>query len=249
MNQHLLEMEGVSKRFGGLVALDNLGFGVREGESLGLIGPNGAGKTTAFSILMGDHKPDAGTVRFRGQEIVKLPTHRRVRLGIARTYQIPRPFGDLSVFENIRVGSLPDGIARLIFDQALADADRDILHSVGFGDREAEMLPGQLSMGELRKLELARTLATNPSVLLLDEVFAGLTVGEIAQLTELLLERKRAGLTYLIVSHDLRALRPLVDRTVAISFGSLIAEGTIDSVLADPLVREAYLGTDEDGAA
>ena len=242
--KHLLEMSAVSKRFGGLTAVNDLSFGVAEGESLGLIGPNGAGKTTAFSILMGEHKPDSGRVRFRGKDITRVATHRRVQLGIARTYQIPRPFGDMGVFENIRVGSMPDSIAELIAGNEPTDEEWAILESVGFTDREASMLPGQLSMGELRKLELARNLATGPSVMLLDEVFAGLTFGEIAQLTEFLMARKRDGMTYLIVSHDLKSLRPLVDRVVAMSFGSLIAEGSFDEVMTNEQVRAAYLGLD-----
>ena len=237
-------MSAVSKRFGGLTAVRDLSIGVAEGESLGLIGPNGAGKTTAFSILMGEHKPDSGQVRFQGRDITRIPTHRRVQLGIARTYQIPRPFGDMGVFENIRVGSMPDSLLDLIAGNEPTDEEWAILESVGFTDREASMLPGQLSMGELRKLELARNLATGPSVLLLDEVFAGLTVGEVAQLTDFLRARKRDGMTYLIVSHDLKSLRPLVDRVAAMSFGSLIAEGSFEEVMQNQQVREAYLGQD-----
>ena len=181
-------------------------------------------------------------MEFRGQTITKVPTHRRVQMGIARTNQIPRPFGEMDVFENVRVGSMPDSIWRLIMEKESEQADWEIMKSVGFGKREAEMLPGQLSMGELRKLELAKTLASGPEVLLLDEVFAGLTIGEITQLTDLLLEKKRQGMTYMIVSHDLRSLKPLVDRVVVMSFGSLIAEGEFDDVMQDETVREAYLG-------
>ncbi|MDE0530037.1 MAG: ABC transporter ATP-binding protein [Albidovulum sp.] len=238
----LLKLSGASKKFGGLVAVNNVSFGVEKGESLGLIGPNGAGKTTTFSILMGEHRPDSGSVEFRGQTITKVPTHRRVQMGIARTHQIPRPFGEMDVFENVRVGSMPDSVWRLIAEKEPERDEWEIIKSVGFGEREAGMLPGQLSMGELRKLELARTLAAGPEVLLLDEVFAGLTVGEIAQLTDLLLERKKLGMTYMIVSHDLRSLKPLVDRVIVMSFGSLIAEGEFDDVMADEGVREAYLG-------
>ena len=239
---HLLEMSGVTKRFGGLTAVSGLSVGVREGESVGLIGPNGAGKTTAFSMLMGEIKPDSGQVRFRGEDITRLPTHSRVKLGIARTYQIPRPFGDMGVADNVRVGAMPDSIMELIAGDGHEAEIRSILETVGFTEREASMLPGQLSMGELRKLELARNLATGPCVMLLDEVFAGLTIGEISQLTEFLLQRKSEGMTYLIVSHDLRSLRPLVDRVTAMSFGSVIAEGSFDEVMRDSHVREAYLG-------
>ena len=238
----VLEMRDVTRRFGGLIAVDGLSIHVEAGESLGLIGPNGAGKSTAFGILMGEHRPDAGSVIFRGEDITRLPMHARVGRGIARTWQVPRPFGEMSVRENVRVAMTPDSIWRLITEEPPADAERGIIASVGFGDAEADMLPGQLSMGDLRRLELARTLATRPDVLLLDEVFAGLTVGEIAQITELLLAKRRDGTTCIIVSHDLRSLAPLVDRVVVMSFGASIAEGALDEVLADREVQEAYLG-------
>lgn len=242
MTVPVLELREVTKRFGGLVAVDRLSVRVEEGESLGLIGPNGAGKTTAFGILMGEQRPDSGRVFFRGEDVTRVPTHRRVARGIARTWQIPRPFGEMTVLDNVRVGMMPDSIRRLVTERPPEGADREVLRNVGFGEREAAMYPGQLSMGELRKLELARTLATGPEALLLDEVFAGLTRGEIAQLSGLLLEERRRGMTSIIVSHDLRSLSPLVDRVVVMSFGAVIAEGGLDEALADPLVRKAYLG-------
>ena len=242
MTSPLLELRDVTKRFGGLVAVDRLSVHVDEGESLGLIGPNGAGKTTAFGILMGEQRPDSGRVFLRGEDVTRMPTHRRVARGIARTWQVPRPFGEMTVLDNVRVGMMPDSIRRLVAERPPEGADREIVRNVGFGEREAAMYPGQLSMGELRKLELARTLATGPEVLLLDEVFAGLTRGEIAQLSELLLEERRRGMTSIIVSHDLRSLSPLVDRVVVMSFGAVIAEGGFDEVLGNPEVREAYLG-------
>ena len=147
-----------------------------------------------------------------------------------------------SIRENVRVGMMPDSIMALLLNEASAEAEQQILDSVGFNDREAAMLPAQLSMGDLRRLELARTLATEPSVLLLDEVFAGLTVSEIAKQSELLLEKRRQGMTCVIVSHDLRALALLVDRVVVMAFGATIAEGTFDEVVADSRVQEAYLG-------
>ena len=173
----LLELREVTKRFGGLVAVDRLSVHVDRGESLGLIGPNGAGKTTAFGILMGEQRPDAGRVFFCGEDVTRVPIHRRVARGIARTYQVPRPFGEMTVLDNIRVGMMPDSVRRLIAERPPEGADWEFVRNVGFGDREAAMYPEQLSMGELRKLELARTLATGPEVLLLDEVFAGLTRG------------------------------------------------------------------------
>ncbi len=238
----LLELREVTKRFGGLVALDGLSVHVDSGEFLGLIGPNGAGKTTAFGVLTGEQRPDSGRVYFHGDDVTRMPTHRRVARGIARTYQIPRPFGEMTVLDNVRVAMMPDSVRRLIAERPPEGVDRELLRSVGFGEREAAMYPDQLSMGELRKLELARTLATEPEVLLLDEVFAGLTRGEIAQLSALLVAERRSGMTAIIVSHDLRSLAPLVDRVVVMSFGAVIAEGAFEEVLDNPLVREAYLG-------
>ncbi len=238
----LLELRGATRRFGGLVAVDGLDLEVEAGESVGLIGPNGAGKSTAFGILMGDVRPDRGSVRFRGEDVTRVPTHARIVRGMARTHQVPRPFGEMNVLDNVRIGFMPDSVRRLIFEAEPESKEWEILESVGFRAREASMLPGQLSMGELRKLELARALATGPDLLLLDEVFAGLTVGEIAQLTELLQARRREGMSFVIVSHDLRSLAPLVDRVVVMAFGAEIARGGFEATMADPKVREAYLG-------
>ena len=239
----LLELDGVTKRFGGLTAVDNLSYHVDEGESLGLIGPNGAGKTTTFNLIMAELKQTAGEIRFRGDDIGTKPTHERVQQGIVRTYQVPRPFYDMTVADNISIGMMPDNLGQMIMRPADVDAQLEIARSVGFGEREFAMYPGELSMGDLRRLELARTIAAKPKLLLLDEVFAGLTVSEIKQISDLLLEKRKEGLTYIIVSHDLRSLAPLVDRVVAMSFGSLLAEGSFDEVLNNKKVQEAYLGT------
>ena len=190
-----------------LTAVNKMSFEVEEGESLGLIGSNGAGKTTIFSLIMGELRQNAGTIRFDGEDISRAPTHQRAKRGIVRTYQVPRPFGEMSVQENIRVGMMPDSIPQLITEPPDVETERAIGTSVGFGEREIAMLPGELSMGDLRRLELARTIATGPKLLMLDEVFAGLTYGEIGQISELLAEKRKDGLTYIIVSHDLRALK------------------------------------------
>ena len=238
----MLEVSNLVKRFGGLVATNNMSFNVRAGESLGLIGPNGAGKTTIFSLIMGEHRPSSGSIRLDGAEISRLPTHARIRLGVSRTYQVPRPFPELSVAENIRVGLMPDRLGDMLFRQPDRQAERDLALSVGFAEDDLTRLPSELSMGDLRKLELARTLATGAKVLLLDEVFAGLTAGEIAQISELIQAKRAAGLTLIIVSHDLKALEPLVDRTLAMTQGALIADGPFDDVIANADVRAAYLG-------
>jgi branched-chain amino acid transport system ATP-binding protein len=238
----LLEVRGLTKKFGGLLALYELSLHVEKGETLGLIGPNGAGKTTVFNLIMRELKQDEGEIYFEEREISKYQTHERVKMGISRTYQIPRPFGDMTVTENIRVGIMPDEILRIMAMNSQTDTERKIGKSVGFEKHGLSKYPSELSMGDLRRLELARTIATNPKLLLLDEVFAGLTVGEIAELTELLKEKKKEGLAFIIVSHDLRSLAFLVDRVVVVSFGQLIAEGSFEEVIANKKVQEAYLG-------
>jgi len=238
----LLELENVVKRFGGIVATNGLSFDVEEGESLALIGPNGAGKTTIFSLIMGEIRQNEGTIKFRGREISRLATHQRIQRGISRTYQVPRPFADMDVAGNIRVGMMPDNLWQMLMHGPDLDEELAIALSVGFSEDDLKRTPSTLSMGDLRKLELARTLATNPQIMLLDEVFAGLTVGEIAQISELLARKRAEGMTFIIVSHDLRALEPLVDRAVAMTFGKQIAEGTFQEVMGDEQVRAAYLG-------
>ena len=243
MTAKLLELKSLTKKFGGIFAVYDLSFHVNEGESLGLIGPNGSGKTTTFNLIMSELKQDEGEIFFRGREISGYPTHERVKIGISRTYQIPRPFNDMTVSKNIRVGVMPDDILQVMNMKSASKREREIGASVGFEDRHLQAHPSELSMGDLRRLELARTIATDPKLLLLDEVFAGLTAGEIADMSILLKEKKKEGLTYIIVSHDLKSLAPLVDRVVVVSFGQLIAEGSFEEVIADKKVVEAYLGT------
>ena len=238
----LLAVQDLSKTFGGLSAVKNLSFCVSEGETVGLIGPNGAGKTTIFNLIMNEFRPDSGEIFFKGEAISRYPTHERVKLGIARTYQVPRPFSEMTVGENIRVGLLPDNLWKMVTEETDEALEIEIGRSVGFDDHQIAQQPSELAMGDLRRLELARTLAIQPSLLLLDEVFAGLTLGEIEQISELLVERKKYGLTYVMVSHDLRSMAPLVDRVIAVSFGEIITEGTFDEVVNNKIVQEAYLG-------
>ena len=238
----LLAVQDLSKTFGGLSAVKNLSFCVSEGETVGLIGPNGADKTTIFNLIMNEFRPDSGEIFFKGEAISRYPTHERVKLGIARTYQVPRPFSEMTVGENIRVGMLPDNLWKMVTEETEEALEIEIGRSVGFDDHQIAQQPSELAMGDLRRLELARTLAIQPSLLLLDEVFAGLTLGEIEQISELLVERKKYGLTYVMVSHDLRSMAPLVDRVIAVSFGEIITEGTFDEVVNNKIVQEAYLG-------
>lgn len=243
MTAKLLELKSITKSFGGIFAVFELSFHVEEGESLGLIGPNGSGKTTTFNLIMRELKQDEGEVYFEGKEISRYPTHERVKMGISRTYQIPRPFSEMTVTKNIRVGIMPDKILRVMKMNSESKREREIGKSIGFNEKQRLAYPYELPMGDLRRLELARTIATNPKLLLLDEVFAGLTAAEIAELSDLLKEKKKGGLTFIIVSHDLKSLAPLVDRVVVVSFGEIIAEGSFEEVIADENVKKAYLGT------
>jgi len=237
-----IQVKNLVKKFGGLTATNELSFTVAEGESLGLIGPNGAGKTTVFSLIMGELIQNSGTIHLNGAEISKLPTADRIKKGVSRTYQVPRPFSDLTVRENIRVGLMPNTIRGMIFSSSDTARETELALSVGLSEVDLERTVGELAMGDLRKLEFARTLATGAKIMLLDEVFAGLTSGEISMIAELVLQLRERGFTFIMVSHDLPAMEPLVDRTIAIERGTLIAEGSFSSVLADKTVRSAYLG-------
>ena len=237
-----LEIRNLVKRFGGLTATNDLSFDLAQGESLGLIGPNGAGKTTVFSQIMGELRQTSGTITFMGEEISRLSTPERIARGISRTYQVPRPFTDLSVRENIRVGLMPDSLRAMIFGTADHAREEEIARSVGFAATDLDRPAAELAMGDLRKLEFARTLATGAKVLLLDEVFAGLTTGEIAMIAELIQDLRQRGFTFLMVSHDLPAMEPLIDRAIAIERGTLLADGPFREVLANAEVRASYLG-------
>ncbi len=241
---HPIQIDKLIKRFGGLVATNHLTFDIAQGESVGLIGPNGAGKTTVFSQIMGEIKQTSGSIKLYGQEITKLSTPERIRRGVGRTYQVPRPFADMNVLENIRVGSMPNSIWKMIRHKPDREREVEIALSVGFSDKDLQRSPSELSMGDLRKLEMARTVATGPSVMLLDEVFAGLTHSEIEQISKLIQTMRDGGMTFLIVSHDLKALEPLVDTAIAINHGAKIAQGSFKDVIANHSVRFSYLGAE-----
>ena len=239
----LLEVQGITKKFGGLVAINDLSFHLKEGEVLGLMGPNGSGKTTIFNIIMGDFPPDSGKILFKGEDITNCPTFKRVKMGIARTYQVPRPFRELPVIEDIRVSTIPDSIMGSFRGRgAHLDEVKKIAEDVGLKKR-LSMYPHELTMGDLRRVELAKALATNPKIVLLDEIFAGLTVAEIEEIDKLLRrKREEEGLDFVVVSHDLKALAPLVDRVVVIHFGQFIAEGPFDKIVDNEKVKAAYFG-------
>ena len=240
-----LVIDSLVKKFGGLTATDNLSFEVAQGQSVGLIGPNGAGKTTVFSQIMGEHRQTSGSIRLYGEELTSHSTPSRIRLGVSRTYQVPRPFAGMNVLENIRIGQMPNSLWQMIRQKPDVEREVEIALSVGFSDKDLLRQPGELSMGDLRKLEMARTIATQPSVMLLDEVFAGLTMAEIEQIARLIQKMRNGGMTFLIVSHDLKALEPLIDSAIAINHGVKIAEGSFADVLANDEVRASYLGVAE----
>lgn len=237
-----LTITNLVKKFGGLTATNDLSFKIESGQSVGLIGPNGAGKTTVFSQVMGEHRQTSGSIKLGAEEITSLSTPERIRRGVSRTYQVPRPFSDMTVAENIRVGLMPDSVLGMILKGANRDRELELALSVGFSENDLDRTPAELSMGDLRKLEMARTMATKPKVMLLDEVFAGLTVAEIAMISDLVQKMRNDGMTFLIVSHDLKALEPLVDNAIAINFGSMISQGSYAEVISSNAVRSSYLG-------
>lgn len=233
----LLQVAGISKRFGGLLAVRDLSLEMAPGEVLGLIGPNGAGKTTAFNLISGFTAPDAGTVRFDGHPLTGLKPHAICRLGLARTFQIVRPFPHLSVLDNVRVGALarqPD------MAEARARA-RAVIERVGLGAK-AEHAAAGLTLAERKRLELARALATEPTLLLLDEVMAGLNATETAAIVALIRRINEGGVSILLIEHNMRAVMSLSHHIAVLNFGEKIVEGPPAAVANHPRVIEAYLG-------
>jgi branched-chain amino acid transport system ATP-binding protein len=239
----LLEVHNVSKHFGGLRAVSDISLYVRSGEIISIIGPNGAGKTTFFNLLTGQLVPTAGEVRLNGKPINALPPHRRAMLGMGRTFQIAKPLIALNALENVMIGSfLNDASLSGARDKAMA-----VLERVGLG-HHAGRRAGDLTLSERRRLEVARALALQPQIMLLDEVMAGLNQSEVALQIDLLRSLHAQGLTFLIIEHNLKVVRAFSDRVVVLDRGTLIAEGSADDILTSPVVIQAYLGDGHAGS-
>ena len=237
----LLTLENVSKNFGSLKVTDDLSFELQRGEALGILGPNGAGKTTMFNLISGDVRADSGTVRFKGRDITHDAPHKRCRAGIGRSYQIALPFEGMTVFENLLVGAM-FGAEHNAQAQAY-DRCVQILDRTGLLDK-ANRLAGSLNLLDRKRLELARALATEPEVLLLDEIAGGLTEHEAHQLVELVNSIRAQGISIIWIEHVVHALIAVATRLLVINFGAKLAEGDPQQVMASPEVRRVYMGLD-----
>ncbi len=232
-----LRVQGVSKRFGGLLAVDDVSFDVAPGEIVSIIGPNGAGKTTLFNLLTGQLAPSSGTVSLDGQDVGAMPPNRRAMIGFGRTFQISQTLTSLTTLENAMVGAF-------LHHRCLPEAARRaaaVLELVGLGPR-AGVQAGVLTLSERRRLEVARALALDPKILLLDEVMAGLNPTEIQDVASLVQTLNRQGHTFLVIEHNLKVVRQFSNRVIVLERGAKLAEGSADDVLANPAVVAAYIG-------
>jgi branched-chain amino acid transport system ATP-binding protein len=234
----ILEIAGLSKSFGSVRAADNIVLAVRAGEALGIIGPNGAGKSSLFNLITGDLKADAGEIRLNGKDVSRSAPYERCRMGIARSYQIPHPFENLTVFENLLVGAAYGQDKR---ENDVTDLCAGILERTNLLHR-ANIRAGALTLLERKRLELARALATGPQVLLLDEIAGGLTEGEISELVATIRGINAGGTTIVWIEHIVAALLAVVGRLVVLNFGRKIAEGDPHTVMHSQEVREIYTG-------
>ncbi|MGC9116358.1 MAG: ABC transporter ATP-binding protein [Conexivisphaera sp.] len=235
----ILEVSGVVKRFGGLTALNGVELSVGRGELVGIIGPNGAGKTTLVNVVMGVYYPDSGRIMFDGHDITRAPPHRRARMGLSRTYQVPRPFNDLRVVDNVAVAAMY-GAKRMSVGEARGVA-MELLERVRLAER-AEDYPESLSVVELRKLELARALAQGAKLVFLDEVSAGLVGEDLREILAVVKDLHDGGMTIVMIEHIMRVIFNLAERIVVMMNGQKLAEGKPSEISSDARVIESYLG-------
>jgi len=236
----LLELRAVTKRFGQVVIADNLSFAVRPGDSVGIVGPNGAGKTSLFGLISGDLSPNAGEVYFAGHKVTKLDSAARTRLGIGRTYQVPRPFTDMTVFENVLVAAQQGGGLRRKASYARA---AECLERTGM-TVAANTPTGRLGLLQRKRLEVARALASGPKLILLDEVAGGLTDAECGELIAIIRGILAEGITVIWIEHVVRALTQVAERLLCLYGGDFIGDGDPATVMNSPKVREVYLGSE-----
>jgi branched-chain amino acid transport system ATP-binding protein len=234
----LLQVANTSKSYGALKVIDGLSLDLRAGETLGILGPNGAGKTTLFNLISGDVTPDAGRVSLDGRDITTRSPHQRCRLGIGRSYQIPHPFVGMTVFENVLVGATFGGNTR---DSAAHDISVDVLTRTGLA-KKANVLARALTLLDRKRLELARALATQPKLLLLDEIAGGLTEHEARELVDEIRQIKASGVSIIWIEHVVHALLAVADRLYVINFGQKLAEGAPRDVMDDAEVKRVYMG-------
>jgi branched-chain amino acid transport system ATP-binding protein len=235
----LLELDAISKSFGRVVVADELSLAIGPGDVVGIVGPNGAGKTSLFGLISGDLTPSSGEIRFGGQAVTRLGPAARCRLGIGRTYQVPRPFGEMTVFENVLVAVQQGAKLRR---QASYDKAAQVLGRTGLA-AEANIPAERLGLLQRKRLEVARAVATEPRLILLDEVAGGLTDPEVAELVRIVRDIRGEGVAVLWIEHVMRALTAAVDRLICLAGGSFVADGEPSVVLAHPAVREVFLGT------
>ena len=236
-----LEVRGLTKRFGGLLAVNGVDLDIRPGEILGLIGPNGSGKSTVMKLIMGIERPDSGTVRLDGADIAGWPSHRIARAGIGIVFQHSRPLHRQTVLENIKLALLPDSLLRLAAAPGVDERARAIAERVGLG-AVMQRRPSTLPFADLRRMEMAKAIARDPRVVLVDEPFAGLTGGEVATFSELIRGFRAEGRAVLLVDHNVKSVAALVDRVLAMYVGERIAEGSAEEVMRNETVRRVYLG-------
>jgi branched-chain amino acid transport system ATP-binding protein len=236
----MLEVKDVSVTFGGLTALDGVSFTVREGEILGLIGPNGSGKSTTFNAVTGTLKTSGGTIIFAGEDITGLPPHRIAHKGVARTFQVVRPFPHLTALENVLAGRLFGGAGAKRTASTVADA-MDVLETVGLADK-ADMRASAFTILERKWLEVGKALAARPKLILLDEFMAGISPKQIPGAVALVKAINASGVTVVVVEHIIKAITGACDRAIVLEAGRLLAEGSVDEIVRNPDVIEAYLG-------